>query len=132
MSNNKQSSVEKEFVPYAEALALKQLGFDQPCFAYWNADHSLSKPFRTFVKPFDDEWFIPNPLYSQAFRWFREKYGIFNPQRLIFENLGGKYGLQSHDEHDQVDGYFDTYEEVELACLRRLIEIVNKNNNEQQ
>ena len=62
----------------------------------------------------------------------REKYGIFNPQRLIFETLGGKYGLQSHDEHDQVDGYYDTYEEAELACLRRLIEIVNKNNNEQQ
>ena len=52
-----------------------------------------------------------------------------NLQGLIFETLGGKYGLQSHDEHDQVDGYFDTYEEAELACLRKLIEIVIQGGN---
>ena len=31
---------------------------------------------------------------------------------LIFKTIGGKYGLASSDEHDQVDGYFDTYLEA--------------------
>jgi hypothetical protein len=134
MSNNKQSSVEKEFVPHAEALALKQLGFDQPCFAYWNADHSLSKPFLTFVKPFDDEWFIPNPLYSQAFRWFRENYSL---QGIIWSgkistvfygynilNISKQKYIINNTELGGGDCDYETYEEAELACLRRLIEIV--------
>ena len=26
----------KEFIPYDQALALKELGFDEPCFGYYN------------------------------------------------------------------------------------------------
>ena len=154
MSNNKQSSLGKEFVPYEEALSLKELGFDEPCFVkiWWlNSINSHTKePYKPHItmngQDIKFEYPTPEkhpstefdilelqvPTFSQAFRWFREKYGIFNPQRLIFETLGGKYGLQSHDEHDQVDGYFDTYEEAELACLRKLIEIVKEVTNEQQ
>jgi hypothetical protein len=33
-------------------------------------------------------------------------------ERLIFKTIGNKYGLSSIDEHDQVDGYFDTYLEA--------------------
>ena len=119
-------SIEKELIPYEEALALKELGFDQPCFAYWCADPSLSKPFLTFIKPFDDEWFIPTPLYSQAFRWFREKYDI-----QYWLNDGGCLGKAfikiTGFKHDKF--YFSSsepmeYEEAELACLKKLIEIV--------
>ena len=35
MSNNRQSSMEKEFVPYEQALELKQLGFNEPFFGNW-------------------------------------------------------------------------------------------------
>lgn len=127
--SNKQSSVEKEFVPYAEALALKQLGFDQPCFAYWNADHSLSKPFLTFVKPFDDEWFIPNPLYSQAFRWFREKYGLHSTITSISQESWQWHITKSGESLGKLyDEDFYTYEDAELACLRKLIEIVQGGN----
>jgi hypothetical protein len=27
--------MEKDFIPYEEALALKELGFDEPCFCNW-------------------------------------------------------------------------------------------------
>ena len=121
-------SVEKEFVPYEEALALKQLGFDQPCFAYWNADPSLSKPFLTFIKPFDHEWFIPTPLYSQAFRWFREKYDL--PSNLELFHVGWDYVIYLNiiEKIDFNEGPWNTYEEAELACLRKLIEIVQGGN----
>jgi hypothetical protein len=36
-------------------------------------------------------------------------------ERLIFETIGGNYGLASSNEHDQVDGYFDTYLEAFLT-----------------
>jgi hypothetical protein len=39
---------------------------------------------------------------------------------LIFETIGGKFGLESIDEHDQVDGYFDTYKEAELALFKNI------------
>ena len=51
---------------------------------------------------------------------------IFNPQKHIFQTMSGRYGLESIDEHDQVDGYFDTYEQAELACLKKIIEILKK------
>lgn len=30
--------IEKEFIPYEQALDLKKLGFDEPCFATYNSD----------------------------------------------------------------------------------------------
>jgi hypothetical protein len=47
----------KEFIPYEQALELKELGFDEPCIAIWIDT-------------------IPLPLYQQVFRWFREKYDL--------------------------------------------------------
>jgi hypothetical protein len=43
-------------------------------------------------------------------------------RELIFETIGGSYGLESIDEHDQVDGYFDTYKEAELALFKNITE----------
>jgi hypothetical protein len=105
----------KEFVPSEQALYMKELGFDYECLGYHNLDPYLPNPTFNLVKPFDHEWCLPAPLYQQAFRWFREK-----------------HNLQSHIEYNKgfyewwillnVVGY-DTYEEAELACLKKLIEI---------
>ena len=35
-------------------------------------------------------------------------------ERLIFKTIGGNYGIMSSDENDQVDGYYNTYEEAYL------------------
>ena len=32
--------MDKEFFPYEEALALKELGFDEPCFGYYLCKNS--------------------------------------------------------------------------------------------
>jgi len=88
--------MEKEFVPYELALKMKQLGFDKPCFAYYNKSKK-----RRFDRYTTSHW--PStclaPTFSQAFRWFREKYNILS-----------------------------RYEEAELACLEKLIEIVKISN----
>ena len=107
----------QEFVPYELAVKLKAIGFDEPCFATWSGetlDMSLQIP--------SDDYFTKAPTFSQAFRWFREKYGLGHMINGIgyesfIMNIGGV--LHIFNAFD-----FETYEEAELACLERLIEIV--------
>ena len=118
------TKMNKEFIPYEEALALKELGFDEECLdLYWyNTKHwrkgtLVSSNIAEHTK--DD--CITAPLYQQAFRWFREK-GIEVPM------------YQRGPKGYSIDGPYNTiiesYEEAELACLRKLIEILNQNKDE--
>jgi hypothetical protein len=115
----------KEFIPYKQAAALKELGFDEPCFGeYYTKDGDIRK--------LDINEIGDAPLYQQAFRWFREKYNILatvysNASGYLYEwsdNVGGTNRGWSDYEGPNDSGVWDTYEEAELACLNRLIEIV--------
>lgn len=46
---------------------------------------------------------------------------------LIFKTVSGKFGLTSIDEHDQVDGYYDTYKEAffSLKLIMQLKELTS-------
>ena len=132
--------MEKEFVPYELAVKLKTLGFDEPCLAYYQKsavigdDTILPIQIRDQVSNFnDDEYsrlgvpFWSAPTFSQAFRWFREKYG------MIFTLVGSKYYYPSvsfinTDGYSEIElGEFESYEEAELACLDKLIEMTHPN-----
>ena len=120
MTNNKQQTeVNKEFIPYELALELKQLGFDEPCFGvYATKDGYVRK------SAYDENG--DAPTYSQAFRWFREKHGLNS-----FVYHYGEDGILdiiyfAYNINDNLYASdFRTYEEAELACLRKLIEITN-------
>ena len=108
----------KEFVPYEEALALKELGFNEPCLAFYN-HKNLSCAFDYLnggFKNFDEN--VAAPLYQQAFRWFREKYGLYCG---FVETKTIKIRWE-HNSFETVVG--ETDEQAELECLRKLIEIV--------
>ena len=121
-----------EFIPYKEALALKELGFEGECFGYYNS-------FGRFIddKVLTQEGDMPSaPLYQQAFRWFREEYDIQSYIKPLSDKTWGVYAVNGRlifniDRwgHHIVPDYmiFNTYKEAELACLRKLIEIVNQN-----
>ena len=134
----------KEFIPYEEAIALKELGFDELCLAYYQKssvigdDTILPLIIRKEATNWNDNSFsklgVPfysAPLYQQAFRWFREKhkwssyiksieYIGHNGVKQVWEvNL--KY-LPTNSEHKGM--VYETYEEAELSCLIKLIEIV--------
>ena len=66
------------------------------------------------------EGLIQLPLYQQAFRWFREKYKLHH----CIQYSGKDYVAYTHDVNGMTKYSFDTYEEAELACLQKLIEIV--------
>jgi len=110
-------NVEKEFLPYEQALELKELGFDKECFATYEFGKIHINEFKndcSYELCLKTEVF-PAPTFSQAFRWFREKYDLFIS---IFHYENG-YSINDLRR-------FETYEEAELACLNKLIEIVKK------
>lgn len=120
--------MEKEFIPYEQALALKELGFDEPCFAYYlnrklNIFHNTSVNDRINSKTKDifSSDVIVTPTFSQAFRWFREKYGLHSYIEGSYPWF--RYYINSDD--DRWEGFKHlTYEEAEIECLKKLIEII--------
>lgn len=64
---------------------------------------------------------------SMAFRWFREKCGLYS---WITMELGNKstfcWVLSGEHTSTQYAAYFYTYEEAEEACINKLIEIVKE------
>jgi hypothetical protein len=118
--------MEKEFIPYKEALAMKELGFDEECLNYYNEHKILGFLGRNLSIP-KNEMEVEAPLYQQAFRWFREKHNL--KSFPVYKGL-------TNDSKEWWDWFIigeeityntsGTYEEVKLDCLKRLIEIVKE------
>ena len=76
------------------------------------------------------------PTLSQCFKWFREKYNLY-PSINIYNDKWLCIIKSTVSSENEVSGYivdtinnghptFNTYEEAELACLQKLIEILKK------
>lgn len=152
----------KEFIPYEQALALKELGFDESCMYAWciTLEHRIKydgkmslktdgNPFGQFYKgkSFNGKY-SPNknkiqcsaPTFSQAFRFFREKYNI-NGHYWDCSTSSGPWCFTITNLQNNLTGgslivercKFKTPEEAEIECLKTLIEIIKANNkNEEQ
>jgi hypothetical protein len=134
MTNNKQQTeMNKEFVPYELALELKQLGFDEPCnTCYDKLEMVASYGASVFdYKNYNTSgYMVSRPTFSQAFRWFREKHNL----RCQINYIGGLINKTTWWDISVIGHYntdpkewemkYQPYEEAELACLRKLIEIV--------
>ena len=134
----------KEFIPYEEAIALKELGFDELCLAYYQKssvigdDTILPLIIRKEATNWNDNSFsklgVPfysAPLYQQAFRWFREKYNMNICIQGFYNNsCRYSYTYRIYNHLHQLQDYefnadtVNTYEVTELGCLKKLIEIV--------
>jgi hypothetical protein len=115
----------KDFTLYPEALELKQLGFDEPCLGFYrifsDGDTEL------LVNSNSNMRHLEAPTYSQAFRWFREKYNL---HALIMPKTTPSnttvYYIYKGKFEKNWDNCFEAYEEAELACLREMIKLVKK------
>ena len=119
--------MEKEFVPYQPSLDLRELGFDEPCFSYYY-NRELSFGAKTSYGEV-----VEAPTFSQAFRWFREKYELTS--EVCIEQYRRKTNkkwmfsityLNEDAMYEHSKTTFENYEEAELECLKRLIEIVRQ------
>jgi len=114
--------MEKEFVCYKEALALKELGFNEPCLCSWNF-YTNELNFNGQPSTFSSEDIIQLPTFSQSFTWFRENGKVAEVFSQIMPSNKYKWGYKIQGVEGITDGFL-TYEEAELACLIKLIEIV--------
>ena len=127
--------IENEFIPYEQALDLKELGFDESCLSFKDFDYSLEIGDITKNSSWSSE-IISIPLYQQAFRWFREKYGLSSSIISKMSNNKRKvwYLINELDNRIIPSMYFKSYpkgffkdeDEAELECLKKLIEIVKE------
>ena len=122
--------MKKEFVNYEMALALKELEFDEPCFTYY---YNVTGNLRTNISvDIDNGWtYFPNkksitlaPTFSQAFRFFREKYRLEGAiYRLNFKWASQVFNIETSTyclKHE----LFENYEEAEINSLQKMIKIV--------
>jgi hypothetical protein len=68
----------KEFVPHKQSLSLKELGFDESTYSWRQHGNGISGDVegkRDYYNRKGDAY-TALPLYQQAFRFFREKYGL--------------------------------------------------------
>jgi hypothetical protein len=124
--------MEKEFVPYEIALELKELGLESSypiggyqggkVFYYENGE--LYYDGRPMYSSDAHSGQLLAPLYQQAFRFFREKYNLHSTIIITsMQNYGYLIEEPQVPYHiDQLISY-KTYEEAELECLIKLIEI---------
>jgi hypothetical protein len=77
-----------------------------------------------------DDGYIYAPTFSQAFRWFREKHNLDSFVKHLYKStikVGYYFGIDQYKGIEfqmGLDDCYKTYEESELACLMKLIEIV--------
>jgi hypothetical protein len=131
----------KEFIPYEQALQLKELGFNiKPNFG-GNTSLYSKNGYHTFYTNYGvmgsglSDGYIYAPTFSQAFRFFREKYNIIAYTKIYIIRDGvDEYHyeikidkIRLHMENPYSINTFKTYEEAELACLIKLIELVKQN-----
>jgi hypothetical protein len=133
--------MEKEFITYEQALELKGLGFNEPCFGWFRStlipsnftEYFLETEFGMNESPSD--WVNSNfldkacsaPLYQQAFSFFREKYNIFP---YTYTGNGNLFHycmfIKDRDNQYHSNDLYLSNEEAELECLKKLIEIVKE------
>lgn len=128
----------KEFIPYEEALALKELEFDEECIATYIKDELFLGVSARVLNP--DR--LLAPLYQQAFRWFREEHKLLvQPNKMprgayFFQitPIHRVYDFRGHPLYKDVytTGPSVTYDKAELACLKKLIEIVKQKKEDEK
>lgn len=127
--------MEKELVSYEMASELKELGFNEPCFTYYyDISGELRKNISVIIH---NGWtYFPNlklitlaPTFSQAFRFFRERHGLYGLYTMGDYENNFYWQIWRNDymtkTYITASNYmFEKYEEAEQACLLKLIEIV--------
>ena len=117
------SNINNQFIPYNLALELKELGLDEPCFAFYGLSRDDYKTIRLSIFQNLKTDYLSDvhhldvtcdaPLYQQAF--------------LYLWNKTGRYIIPIPNDDKEwlcMGNKYKIYEEARLECLKKLIEIV--------
>ena len=127
--------MKNEFASYEQSLALKELGFDEQCYGHYDSTGELNTIeeyaragadiLHMLSKKFNSEFYMKEmcsaPLKQQVFKWFRDNYPELDFGFGKIHNETNNYHFHINLEWQFFEG---TYEEAEIACIDRLIEII--------
>lgn len=138
--------MKNQFVPYELVVKLKELGFDMKCLAYYDMQ-GVFYPMGTVIGPDTIHFgtFIPKyqykeeleplvaaPLWQQVFEWFMLNHNmngyITNNDKHFFPHIRKIDSFLEKGSGTVLSKPYKTYEEARIACLEKLIKIVNENN----
>lgn len=146
--------MEEHFVNYNQALALRELGFDETSFA----GYELIENGELWIgniggsEQFNRDYYIPAPLKSQVFKWFRDKHQLnckIEFDKFITEDADdnelenpyftylysiNELWIEGKDFFKFQNGWnnitskreFISHEEAESACIDQLISILKE------
>ena len=143
--------MKNQFVAFEIALILKELGFDEECFAFYNPTiqqfYGLVNEKTLHYPEFggeSDNWnkkdhLISAPLWQQVTAWFRDKYKISIEINLIDNCIDFyyEYSIVCSPNRQYYDGEmldqaeilyndlkFKSYEEAREAAIRKVLKIL--------
>lgn len=120
--------MKKYFIPYELAKQLIELGFSEKTFDVYNDGR-----FKM-----DSRYNIPHTkkiIWEQAFEFFREKYNLHHSISILQRSCRYHFKIRTIECESELKPFGDSkiiyedgprkkYEDIELDCLKKLIEIV--------
>ena len=123
-----------KFLNIDQSLALREMGFDDVCFALFKSPYKQLIPIDNQAQnKISDKYGIGAPLLQDAFNFFTEKYGVCGyvvPYTDIAGNNGYVYMVKinfcsvNNIEHK----IYEKYKDAQYACIDYLIEIIKSIN----
>lgn len=117
--------MEKQFCGYEIALQLKELGFDEKCFGYFEIAEKIKIEVSYNSDPnLIRRDFIAAPLWQQVISWFREKHKI--NMLFIQSNHTGcwMYTLEGINDGKEYHDLYRSYQVVREQAILKAIELI--------
>ena len=113
--------MDKHFVTYNQAVALKELGFNEPCFESYTENGNLI-PYTVGL------YYTPRPLKSQVFEFFRgyRLTVVIEDYLDDYEAKIVEWTLSDDRITHEFPNRFDSWGDAESAAIDKLIELVKK------
>ena len=122
-------NLQNDFANYEQSLTLKELGFDEPCYGFYTSTGRYVNNYNDL----DVTYSYLAPLKQQVLRWFRDNGYRFTIYFDITEQGRYMFDVFKRDEEKNWWQFYhesrleyETYEDVENACIDKLIELTKK------
>ncbi len=126
-----------KFITYKQAKQLKVLGFNDPCFSFFiDVDEFIYTNQKCLNYNLNNKR-ISAPIKQDAFKWFRDEHNLLHEIISVQKESWlitikdttstterGVYNGKQWNCDDLNTNIPKTYEQAELACIDKLIEII--------
>ena len=121
-----ENNINSLFVNYSQAKELKELGFDEGCFGFYNSEKQfIDCLYNTQINELNPDYNAP--LKQQVFSFALTKHSLCCSIIPVWGNLNYWYSYQILNiTNGDKENYsaFETYEQAESECIDKLISLI--------